>query len=141
MFFQPARLCELCSLNNLHLYIQGINRFISSPLANNKGIYFQSALAELWSLKEGCHSILPPHPHSSTHKGHAPLCARCTLPFLVLSCCLSTSVEFLNRICCGFYLSAARFLWPPFSLGSTENLSFVQGSSLKPQLKGLSYAQ
>lgn len=106
---------KLCSLSNLHLCIQGTNCFISLLLANNHYLFPVGTSQRLQSLRESCHftSTTTPTPpsHPCTHKHSLAKDMSChgpqmhmvpTFPFLLLSCCLSTSyVELLNRICYG----------------------------------------
>lgn len=133
IFSKPARLCMNCVLWAVYIYVfkeqtasflrcwQIIKLFISSQFFTD------------WSLREGCHSSsttsLPPIPtgvRTYTQFTHSQrtcsiVLPRCTLPFLMLSCCLCTSsIEFLNRICCGGreaepdLLSPPRLHQPPF---------------------------
>lgn len=101
-------------------------------------------LQNLWSLKEGCHFILPSLTHSSTHKGHVPaVLPGCMPPFLLLTCCLSTSwiefavVEEKQEPC---FLSVhcqtplARFSWK-----ALRTAHLYKGLPQAPT-KGLSYA-
>lgn len=103
---KPARLCMHCALWAIYIYAfkeetasflrcwQIIVIYFHSVLRRDCGLWGEAVISLPHSPAQPCI-----HKHSFTHKGHIPLWspdAHC------LFCCLSTSsVEFLNRICCG----------------------------------------